>query len=238
MSRQQDAIAYLRREVAKWRRVSERDTWNASDEEVNRLMSGHGLWDDPPPNYSKKDLIKWFQGYLHAESTQLGNAAEAVWFALLTLDSEDKSEVREWDLNKRYTRTILQDYGFLLQRLLDDYVFDTGTRHTVAIDASPLMTRATIQFLMNDPFASGMSQFVEEKIREGYQVFRAREGAGVVMLRVLEEAIEESPGISVQMDQVLTIAWPSIAHFWSNVQAWEDSDNIICQILTSAQELD
>lgn len=227
---QEDAIAWLVQQTEKWRRISERDTWNASAADIKRLTKGHGMWDDPPEGYTEERLLDWFRGYLYAEETHCANAAEAVRFALLQIEPPDKNFKAKMDRRLRFW---LRDYGLLLQQELDEFTSGSGTRHTVAIDATPSLTIVTVQFLHDDPFANKMPGFVEEKIREGYQALRAAEGSGIVLLKIAEKEVDNRPcGITVEMDAPVVIIHPSLPHYWSNVQAWQDSNEIIAKILT------
>lgn len=73
-----DGIAeYLNHCYWKYRRVSERKyALEMTDAEVKRHMAGSAMWDDPPTGWTEADLLTYSRGYLNAESTQLGNAAE------------------------------------------------------------------------------------------------------------------------------------------------------------------
>lgn len=90
-----------------------------------------------------------------------------------------------------------------------------------------------VTFLHGDPYGQQeLPKFVEEKVLEGYQALRAAEGSGVVMLRIADDAAVNRPcGITVDWDDPVTITHPSTPHCWSNVQAWEDSNDIIAKIL-------
>ena len=231
MTKEKAAIAFLYSQVARWRERGHSNTWDASPEEVKNLMGEQAMWDTPPLGCSEKELITaWSRGYLCAGNIHDLNAAEAVCFALSIIDPE--KDAQNWASTKRRVRRILQEYGLLLQDVLNDFASGRGTRHTVEIESSPLMTRLTIRFLTEDPFARGMAPWCEGMIQQGYQSHRAREGPGVVMFRSQEDPIDGSPGVRVEMGQPITVTWPSMAHFWSNVQAWEDSDSIISSILT------
>jgi hypothetical protein len=73
-------VAQVRGWEDRYRRLEEhRCAGDCTDEQVEAAMHGHPRWDDPPPGWGRAELLVWSRGYLWAEGTHLGNAAEVLW---------------------------------------------------------------------------------------------------------------------------------------------------------------
>jgi hypothetical protein len=73
-------VAGIRSWEDRYRRVEERNCGpEPDDDRVAQLMAGHPRWDDPPRDWGRAKLLVWSRGYLWAEGTHSGNAAEVLW---------------------------------------------------------------------------------------------------------------------------------------------------------------
>lgn len=233
MTRTTEAIAYLRRQIDTWVEQSRERPGCAklTDEQVKERMAGHAMWDDPPAGYDERRLADWSRGYLWGSAVEAGNAAGAVDFALWDIDTEQtETNQRLWDLSRRTGQRIILDYAFALQEDLDEFVAGTETKHYLKVLTSPTLAAVSIEFVQ-DPFRKGLPAWMELAVSAGFQTFYR--GATAIAIQHSQAPMYEELGIHVKADNIIRVCHPSNCHFWSNVQSWEDSGDIIATILNA-----
>lgn len=245
MTRFDDAIAYLRRNVQELHELRKEFPNRWTDEEIAERMFGHPRWDDPPKGYSTNPiapgydrLIQWSRGYLKGRSTQAGNDAGLIEFGLHGIAPEQDENIQNW--YKPRNQKFVREYAFRLQRELDEYIqkesddakdFDSQIRHAVQVIASPSLTVATVEFVRRDRFES----WLETASYSGFKIFRDI-GNQAIAHQYSEQPLKRELGVYLREREneqmALQVCHPSYVHFWSNVQAWEDSNDAIALMLT------
>lgn len=235
MTRQQQALAYLGRQINEWReQYRERTECNRlSDAEVKERMYGHAMWDDPPAGYTETRLADWSRGWLHGCALTAGNCAGAVEFALSGIapdfSGNETINPAAWDLSQQRGLRVIQQYGFTLQKELNQFTEDTETRHYIKLTTSPTVSIATIEFVQ-DKQQERLPEWIDCQIKDGFQV--CYDHLNAIVYRHSEEHAQYPLDIHVASANSIKVCHPSNYHFWSNVQAWEDSNDIIAMTLS------
>lgn len=234
MTRAAEAIAFLRQQIDAWFEQSrERPSCNSlTDTQVKNRMAGHAMWDDPPRGYSKRRLADWSRGYLWGRSVEAGNAAKCVDFAL-QLEQPPEENCRAWDLSRGMGLKFVQDYAFDLQEHLDEFTEGSEAKHYVKILTSPTLSAVSIE-IVHDKFREQLPAWLEQAIAAGFQT--CYRGNTAIAYQHSEYPLREELGIHVKSENIIHVCHPSNYHFWSNVQAWEDSNDIIATVLNASNK--
>jgi hypothetical protein len=56
--------------------IDQIDSW--TDEQVERSMFGHAMWDDPPDDWGREQLLIWSRGYLYGRAIQAFSDGEKI----------------------------------------------------------------------------------------------------------------------------------------------------------------
>jgi hypothetical protein len=83
-------MAHLEALSQKWMRYMNVIPDKMTDKDVEKAMSGHAMFDDPPKGYTKRDLIMWGRGYLHAEAVQTYNAGATIDMLIKAIKEGEK----------------------------------------------------------------------------------------------------------------------------------------------------
>lgn len=229
MSQFDAAVQFLTEKIKEWYEVArDRPAFlGLPDAEIEQLMCGHPMMDDPPIGYGRAKRLVWARGYLHGRSVMAGNVAEMVNMALGAIAPDFQSSATwESDLSKRHGLSVIAEYAFTLKTLLDEFTEGSLTSHGVRVLVSPEFVMVEVCFL-HYPTAT-YEQFIETQVANRFRILTDF----CMPIRDCEHLLSTETGIHIHQDQV-TIVRPSNAHFWSNVWAWNDSTEIICRILTS-----
>lgn len=73
----EDIIELMQRTAETWLREWP-DAGELSDDKILELMDGHAILDDPPKDYTRRDLAMWCRGYLHASHIRVWNCANTL----------------------------------------------------------------------------------------------------------------------------------------------------------------
>lgn len=66
---------HLEEDAAQYRSIATDMPRTPTDAQVELLMAGSAWWDDPPPDWTKRDLIMFSRGYLCREESLCRNIA-------------------------------------------------------------------------------------------------------------------------------------------------------------------
>ena len=144
------------------------------------------------------------------------------------------------DFQRRISRRFLREYGFYLQRELDDYVRPHDGvslfRHAMRITASPESTVVTVESVLQIRFEG----WIEAATASGFTIFRETNNQSIEQA-IAYQFTEQSPadqkrGIHLyegsDEETMMNICHSTDIHSWSNVQAWQDSTNAIALMLS------
>ena len=139
------------------------------------------------------------------------------------------------DFQKMINRRFLREYAFYLQAELDAYVCPVDgvnlLRHGMRVSASSTETIVTVEFVHQTRFES----WVEDSTALGFTVFRDANDRAIAYQ--FTDDLPSTRKLGIHLDKgehgefILHICRQSGPHDWSNVQAWEDSNNAIALLL-------
>lgn len=143
------------------------------------------------------------------------------------------------DFQRRINRRFVREYGFYLQRELDDYVRPgegvSLFRHAMRITASPESTVVTVESVWQIRFEG----WIKTAAALGFTIFRETNNQAIdqaIAYQFSEQPLNRKLGIHLHQGEdegtLLHICHSSDPHVWSNVQAWQDSTNAIALMLS------
>ncbi len=143
------------------------------------------------------------------------------------------------DFQRRINRRFVREYGFYLQRELDDYVRPgegvSLFRHAMRITASPESTVVTVESVWQIRFEG----WIETAAALGFTIFRETNNQAIdqaIAYQFSEQPLNRKLGIHLHQGEdegtLLHICHSSDPYVWSNVHAWQDSTNAIALMLS------
>lgn len=140
------------------------------------------------------------------------------------------------NFQRRINRRFVREYGFYLQRELDEYVRPgegvSLFRHAMRITASPELTVVTVESVLQIRFES----WIETAAALGFTIFRETNNQAIAYQFTEQSPANQKRGIHLyegsDEETMMNICHSSDIHSWSNVQAWQDSTNAIALMLS------
>lgn len=154
----------------------------------------------------------------------------------------DNDTIVDSNWHKRACIRFQREYAFYLQSELDEFVQpdDRGSsllRHSVQVIAAPIATVVTVEFVRRERLEcwDQFEGWIEKAAESGFTIFRGENGSAIAHKYSDEALIKQRLGVHLHQpegkEMFLQICHPSAPYSWSNVQAWEDSNDAIALIL-------
>ena len=138
--------------------------------------------------------------------------------------------------HKRINMRFEREYAFYLERELDDFVQPDGgesslLRHAVQVIAAPAATVVTVEFVRRNRFEG----WLKTAASLGFTIFREENGRAIAHQYSEQIVLNRELGVHLHQreeeEMVLQICHPSDPRYWTNFQAWQDSNDAISLIL-------
>lgn len=143
---------------------------------------------------------------------------------------------------KRINMRFEREYAFYLERELDDFVQPDGgesslLRHAVQVIAAPAATVVTVEFVRRNRLEcwDRFEDWLNTAASLGFTIFREENGRAIAHQYSEQIVLNRELGVHLHQreeeEMVLQICHPSDPRYWTNFQAWQDSNDAIALIL-------